>query len=304
MSSSGGSISSYIGSKWATLLVGALLASGGLAAAVVTGDAGECLASEDCFPKPQNTGLGATGIPDGTSLSSCGTDDTLSTNNEVVEGCEWTGTVTVTGSNVTIRDSRIHGRIHLPEADTTASYTIEDSEIGPDSGCFTFAQAVGVHRYTARRVYLHNVADGFRVAEDDVTIEDSFVSLCSTSGEHSDGVQGLGADRDNTINHNTIDQSALTADETAPVFFADGSSSVTLTDNLLIARSTSHPAIRLHDDATPDIGPWIATGNRIIGTVNNANTECGAGTTTWSDNRTVTIDGAYEITSTGSAVTC
>jgi hypothetical protein len=67
-------------------------------------------------------------------------------------------------------------------------------------------------------------------------------------------------------------------------------------------------SLRVHDDFNPDVGPWVVTGNRIVsgsytgGAVDTTNTNCS--TTTWSDNRLVTIDSSYRVTSLGSAVNC
>src|SRR4051794_16326263 len=52
-----------------------------------------------------------TGVPPGTTLRSCGGSATLGTSNQIIDGCTYTGDVTVTGSNVTIRNSRLYGQV-------------------------------------------------------------------------------------------------------------------------------------------------------------------------------------------------
>jgi hypothetical protein len=262
---------------------------------------GACLASANCFPKPTNTGLGATGIPAGTTLKSCGSSATLSTSNAVIDGCTYTGSITVTGTNVTIRNSRIYGSIRTAAGSANASFTIENSELGATSGCSSYEALIGVQNYTARRNYLHSNGDGFRVAGDNVTIEDNFVTLCSNAGDHSDGIQGYFGGLRVLVNHNTIDQRPA-ASVTAPIFFADDSESATVTNNLLLAINTSAYALRIHDDHAPDIGPWNITGNRMVGTKLTTNTECGASTTKWTDNRNVTVDKNYDIVTTSTSL--
>jgi hypothetical protein len=183
------------------------------------------------------------------------------------------------------------------------SYTIHDSLVGPPTGC-TNIEAVGVKNYTARRVRMRNVSDGFRVSGDNILIEDSFVFLCSKPGDHSDGVQGYFGGNNVTVRHNTIDQRNA-QDVTSPIFFADDSRSGRIENNLLMGGGYT---LRIHDDHSPDIGPWIITGNRIVngawknGPAYTTNTNCA--TTTWSDNRLVTIDSNYNVISTGGLVNC
>lgn len=265
---------------------------------------GACTASEDCYPKPPNSGPGSVGIPNGTTLKNCGNSTTITAANTVIDGCTYTGSLTIAANNVTIRNSRIQGSIRSQGSATKYHFTVEDSEIGPSSGCGSFEALIGVQNYTARRNYLHNNGDGFRVSGDNVTIEDNFVLLCSNAGDHSDGIQGYYAGRNITIDHNTIDQRPVKTGANADIFFADGSRSCTCTNNLLIAPSTNNLALRIHDDSTPDTGPWIITGNRLIGGKSTTATDCNAPTITWADNRTITLTTNYAIATKGNAVNC
>jgi hypothetical protein len=243
-----------------------------------------------------------TGVPPGTSLRSCGSGATLSTAGQVIDGCIYTGDVIVTANNVTIRNSEIRGKV---SRSNSGSFTIEDSTVGPTSGCSGADGQIQYSNYTARRVHVRNVGDAFRVSGSNVLIVDSFVGpMCSRSGDHSDGIQGYGGGNNVIVRHNTIDQRDA-QEVTSPIFFADNSRSAIIQDNLIMGGGYS---LRIHDDFNPDVGPWTVTGNRIVngswtnGPVATENTNCG--TTTWSDNRVVTIDGNYNILSLGGVVNC
>jgi len=250
------------------------------------------------YPTPATTG-----VPAGTVLTNCGGSVTLSTAGQVADKCLYTGDVEVTANNVIIRNSEIRGKIRRVNS---GSFTLEDSTVGPTSGCSNADGQIQYSNYTARRVRLRNVADGFRVSGSNVLIEDSFVMLCSKPGDHSDGIQGYGGGTNVTVRHNTIDQRQA-PDATAPIFFADLSKAATVTNNLIMGGGY---VLRIHDDNNPDVGPWVITGNRIVqgawmfGPVSTVNTQCTASSMTWSDNRLVTIDSNYNVLTTGSVVSC
>lgn len=256
-------------------------------------------ATEACalpkYPTPA-----CTGIPAGTNLSTVSGSVTLSTNGQVLDAKLVTGDVIVSANNVVIKNSEVRGRIRNTNGQ---SFTLQDSLVGPTSGCADI-EAVGYQNYTARRVQMRNVSDGFRVSGNDVLIEDSYIKLCSSPGDHSDGIQGYYGGTNVRISHNTIDQREA-RDVTSPIFFADNSESAIITNNLLMGGGFT---LRIHDDFTPDKGPWVVTGNRLVqnawdyGPASTSNTNCA--TTTWSDNRLVTINANYDITSTGATVSC
>jgi len=239
-----------------------------------------------------------TGVPAGTSLTTVSSANLSA--GQTLDSKLVNGDVTVSGANVIIKNSEIHGRVINSGG---GSFTITDSLVGPTSGCSNI-EAVGYSNYTARRVRMRNVSDGFRVSGSNVLIEDSYVLLCSNTGDHSDGIQGYGGGKNVVIRHNTIDQRPA-KDVTSPIFFADSSESAIVQNNLLAGGGYT---LRLHDDFDPDHGPWEATGNRIVdgawnnGPVLTTNTNCA--TTTWSENRLVTIDSNYNILTTGALVNC
>jgi hypothetical protein len=251
-------------------------------------------------PLPKYPTPSCTGVPAGTTLATVNGSVTLSTPGQVYENKKVSGSIQITAANVVIRNVEVTGRVYNSGNNT---FTVEDSTIGPVTGC-TNIEMMGYGNYTARRVHMRNAGDAFRVSGDNVLIEDSYASLCSVPGDHSDGVQGYFGGTNVIVRHNTIDQRGA-QDVTSPIFFADDSESAVVQNNLLAGGGYS---LRLHDDFNPDRGPWEATGNRIVqnsysyGPANNVGTNCA--TTTWSDNRLVTIDANYNILTLGATVGC
>jgi hypothetical protein len=243
-----------------------------------------------------------TGVPAGTALTTVNGDVTASTNGQVIDSKLITGSVFIAANNVVIKNSRIYGAILNSNGE---SYTVTDSEIGPLSGC-NGNVAMGYENYTATRLHVHNFGDGPRVSGNNVTVQDSYINVCSNPGDHADGVQGYQGGTNVHLTHNTIDERNA-VDVTAPVFFADNSQSAIVQNNLLAGGGYT---LRLHDDFAPDHGPWQATGNRIVnaawvyGPALTTNTDCNAATMTWSDNRLVTIDASYNVLTTGAQVNC
>jgi hypothetical protein len=249
-------------------------------------------------PLPKYPTPDCTGVLSGVKLAESGSV-TLAAG-QVLDGKKVNGDVTVSGNGAVIKNSDISGRIRNLKG---ASFTVQDTTVGPASGCSS-VEAVGYENYTAQRVLLRNVVDGFRVSGDNILIEDSFVVLCSHDGDHSDGIQGYYGGKNVVIRHNTIDQRPAES-VTSPIFFADGSESAIIQNNLLMGGGYS---LRIHDSFSPDHGPWAVKGNRIVsgtysyGPVTTAETDCSA--VTWTDNRLATIDSKYNIVSLGAAVNC
>lgn len=244
------------------------------------------------YPKP-----GCTGVPGGTELTTVSGNITLNAGEQLV-GKRVTGSVTVQGGNVLIKNSEIYGQINNWSGGPSATFTIQDSTIGAPSGC-NGDFAVGARNYAAIRVHVRNFGDAFRVSGNDVTIKDSFMKLCSNPGDHSDGIQGNYAGVNNLIEHNTIDQRFI-GDATSPVFWADESKDVRLVNNLLMGGGFT---IRLHDGGGSNM---VATGNRVVenswsyGPVYSSCSRINP----WSDNKFVTIDANYNITTVKDAFNC
>lgn len=249
------------------------------------------------FPNQSNTG--AIGH---TPSASCTTSPA---SGAVLSDCLYSGgaTITTSGAGATYRFSEFRGQVTHNGAGTL---TIESSNFGPASGCQTYDNSITGGNYTVRgsRFNTH-VSEGPRVADSNIDIEDNLIGpMCSNPGDHSDGVQGYFGGTNIKIIHNTIDQRTA-ADVTSPIFFADSSQSADVENNLVAGGGYS---LRLQDDFTPDHGPWLLIGNRIVdgawdfGPMDNVGTSFTA--QTCSDNRLVNIDSSYNVTSTGALVDC
>ena len=142
------------------------------------------------------------------------------------------GSLLITADNVTITNSQIDGQIIGVYDNKRYSFTVSDSTVGPTDRCDT-APGILDAGFTATRVHIRGHGDGFSVSGDNVTIKDSFILLCSNPGDHSDGIQTVGASKNLTFHHNTVDQRKAPS-HTAPVFLVDRTQGVTVTDNLLI----------------------------------------------------------------------
>jgi hypothetical protein len=251
-----------------------------VAAVVVVGLAGGGAA---CTPGPPPVGGGTrcplpayptaacTGVPAGTALTTHTGDLRITTPGQVVDGVRVTGSVDVRAHDVVIRNSEIRGRIINDFGGTRYRFTVEDSTVGSTTGCSSWGNgAVGISDYTARRVRIAGFPDGFRVAGSNIRIEDSFVTLCSANpDDHSDGIQayGAGGGTNIVIDHNTIDQRAVTnGAATSPIFVPnDGERqgnqdvTVTVTDNLLAGGGYS---LRVFGHL-PFSAPAV-TGNKVV----------------------------------------
>lgn len=268
---------------------------------VTTDLSGTCLASEDCFPKPSNTGAGATGIPPGhTPAGGCTTSPS---SGATVDDCLFTGevTITTTGSGATYRYSEFRARVTHAGSGTLI---IEYSTWAPTSCGGQGDSSITSANYEVRFSRFNpNVSEGPRIAGSNISIHDNFIgNMCANPGDHADGIQGFGGGTNVVIRHNTIDQRAASPNWTAPIFIADGSDAAHAEDNLLVGGTYS---LRLHNDDNTAASNWRAVGNRIVedeyefGPISTSNWNG-----TCSDNRLVTIDGSYNITSLGATQSC
>ena len=263
------------------------------------GDGGGGGSTGSC-PLPAYPKASCTGVPAGISLTTHSGDFSTSADNQVISGMRITGDVAIDHTNVTIRNSEIYG--HIKNFNGGGTFTVEDSLVGPPSGCTTDA-AIGNHSYTVNRVHLRGYAEGFRVEDaGDVTVRNSYVKFCNPNVDnHGDAIQGYLAGSNVIFEHNTVDMLDIpvaTDFITAVIFWSDSSgNNVTFKDNLISGGSYS---IRIHVGTGHTV-----TGNKVI---NNSwlygpvSSSCS--NITWNNNAIVEIDSNYNITNTVSQLNC
>jgi hypothetical protein len=200
---------------------------------------------ETCgWPGPANTGY-----PVGQTFTNTSTR-TISANNTVINGERITGNLTITGQNVTIKNSLIlysgsggggSGAIKILAG---GSATIDHVEINGQTAVHTCIWHEGAS-LTVKAVNCHNVEDGIFSWEsdngvdngngDNFTIEDSYIHDLggNESNGHLDGYQTEGA-KNGVIRHNTF---GISADASGAISIWDSlkSSNNILVENNLIS---------------------------------------------------------------------
>jgi hypothetical protein len=253
-----------------------------------------------CPPVPRYPTPACTGVPPRLKLKTINGDLNANRPGQRINGRHITGSLLISADGVTITNSRIDGQVtNGSSGPVSHSFTISDSTVGTSTAC-TLQTGISQSRFTATRVLVQGHGDGFGDAGDDILIQDSFVRLCGSENAHSDGVQGYQGGRNVIVRHNTIDQRAVPASgQTAPIFFSDGSKDATVLNNLLMGGSET---LRVHDGG----GHYVVRGNRVVKDAwiyGPVNSDCHA-ISAWSDNRLVTIDDSYRVTSLGAHLAC
>ncbi len=240
-----------------------------------------------------------TGVPAGTTLVAHSGDMVITTANTVVDKRKISGSVDVRAPGVVIKNSEIAGRVINDNTANHYVFSLENSTVGPATGCSTFtAGAIGTKNYTAKKVLLRGYVDGFRIAGGNVLIEDSYVKLCGNDpAYHSDGIQAYGAagGKNIVIRHNVIDQTGVNGEaQTAPIFVPnDGANQgnqnleVTVDNNVVAGGGYS---IRVFGDL-PFTAPSIS-GNKIVDKTfgyGPVDVNCSR-ISKWKDNAVVTYD--------------
>lgn len=143
----------------------------------------------------------STGVPDGVRLQPSDSL-TIEEDGAVVEGLDIRGTINVRADDVTIRNSRITssgGPITIRVRGS--NLLVEDVEI---DGNGRANPVIAFNDYTLRRVHIHNVQEGPRIAGGKVTIEDSFIErLVDLDDNHTDVIQVVSG-RDIVIRNNNL----------------------------------------------------------------------------------------------------
>jgi hypothetical protein len=207
------------------------------------------------------------------------------------------GDLLITANNVTIRNSKIDGGVLDEYANKHYSFTIADSTVGPARGCLT-SPGIGEANFTATGVLIRGHGDGFRDSGDNITIRDSYVHLCSKSGDHSDGIQTYMAGKGLVFDHNTIDQRDA-KDITAPIFLVDDHTvDVTVTNNLVMGGTYSIQLKNAH-------GTLVVRNNKLLNrswVYGPVDADCER--IDWSGNTLVTMDRDYRVISTVGPLPC
>ncbi len=260
------------------------------------GGGGSC--ALPAYPTPA-----CTGVPAGwTPRKTVDGDLKITKAGTVIEDHLVTGSITVQADNVTIRNTRVYGKVDNFIGDRIyGPLTMIGLEaVNPPGQEFTTSgeYAIGTASFTCRRCKIVNRIEGFRAGGSGsanfgpILIEDSFVQLavppglCASEDPHGDGIQGYGGPPI-TLRHNTIDQ-RLDDCPTAPVFIpaGQGNNGGAIDDNLLAGGGYS---LRLTG------GPFTSvTGNKIVqGTPAYGPVEVTCGEIDeWSGNALVTYDWA------------
>jgi hypothetical protein len=240
-----------------------------------------------------------TGVPAGWSPKRVHSGNyTASTPGQVIDGWRITGTLTIKASNVTVRNSEIYDHVWLASRDPYRGLLLEDTTVGPPTGASSWGHGlIGTHDYTARGVEVRNGADFGRVTGNNVLIEHSFFKAAQPGGcTHVDGVQGYFGGRNVILRHNTFDAKATCSN--SPIFFGDWSQEVRAYDNLV--RGGAH-SLKSNDDERVNM-LQVFHGNRIVdGSWDWSACDFHSGRYDLADNRLVTIDAGYRVTSIGSA---
>lgn len=251
---------------------------------------------------PRYPTAACTGVPAGWTPVTVHTGNlVVTTPGAVIQDHLVTGTIDVRAANVTIRRTRVYGRIDNFVTNTVyGRLLIEDSEVvNPPGQTYTSdtEYSIGVANYTCRRCKIVGKVEGWRMGAGSfpgagpIVIEHSYALLrvsremCDTIDPHGDGIQAYGSPVA-TIHHNTIDQRDDPC-PTGPIFIPDdGNAGGTVTDNVVAGGGWS---MRLAADSLT-----VVTGNKVVDRTwgyGPLDVDCSR-IGTWGGNATVTFDWA------------
>ena len=251
-----------------------------------------------------------TGTPAGwTAAAERTTDLVVATAGAVVEDVRMINAdIVVRAANVTIRRVELQGgRIYNDAGACANGLTIEDVSLIRAPGQTTRAtdpSAVGVGGYTARRVKIDGLPEGFRVGGRSagcgpVAIVDSFARVVrpDVCGDwHGDGIQGYDGPA-LTVTRVTLDLDETGCGGTAPFFYPSGQGNTSARINGLLVRGGGY-AFRL--GAPGSVANLnIVNGSWGYGPISVA---CAA-LSGWSAQR-VTVDAAYQVATVVGAQAC
>jgi len=302
-----------------------------------TGGGGGTQTGTSKCPLPAYPTPACTGVPAGTTFSkTINGDYTITTQGTVIDGWHITGDVEVNAANVTIKNSQIDGVIDNETScghNCTVHYgpwSITDSTVGPATGCDVNNQpAIGDSDYTALRVYTRGTTDAFHTGGNNISVSDSYSTVCFLpgpggpndieGGSHSDGIQNVCPIDDNgnptayctniTFTHNTVDNLGVPATFATNLGYPPSSpqdgvidGNVNVSDNLF--KWTGAYVMSLIWQRGPN---WTVHNNRVVNGIWTYGATDSSGTCShidWQGNTLVNIDSNYNITKTVGTLNC
>ncbi|MGH2976025.1 MAG: hypothetical protein ACRDLL_14330 [Solirubrobacterales bacterium] len=234
-----------------------------------------------CFPQPSSCGYPdatTTGVPAGTALTSS-SNVTLSSG-QIMRAKDVTGSVTVTGPNVTIEDSKIHtndggsGETAITLQNGATNFKLIRSEVygngsqtdAPESGVWNHYNNAGAQAIGS---YIHGSPDNWEGRVD--LVKDSYMIVdAQYSGAHSENIYICGSTA--IVEHSTLYNES---DETS-LIFGDGicgqGNTVSVTDSMLAGGG-----YMLEPNAKGVSAPVTITGNRVGRCLSSSQQDSGGG---------------------------
>jgi hypothetical protein len=167
-------------------------------------------------------GPGNTGIPAGTNLTVVRGNQTYSKKGQVISGLDIHGIVTITGANITFKNSIVRGPDSSPSCLTTGvikaqgtNTTVQDVEVSPTAATACM-DGVWTASATLVRLNIHGTVDGVK-ADGNTRIQDSYIHDLRTfahdpnqggGATHNDAVQSFGAGSNIYLVHNYLNVSS------------------------------------------------------------------------------------------------
>jgi hypothetical protein len=233
MSSSGGGISSFIGSKWGAVLAVVAIAAGAATIPAVTGTPGGCATSTanvpdgpdpwgGCFPGPSNTGPNATeasmsaysgpctitaaNVTIDSKVVNCSTLDIESTANGLMIKNSYLkgGVISFDGATFTVQDSYLDNAISYPACTAPSSCSAGLYACGdPNNG--TTECGVGYRNYTLVRTEIVNT-NRAAYCESTCTIQDNYFHGTNQWPDHTNlaHASSVRNEQNMTLTHNSL----------------------------------------------------------------------------------------------------
>jgi hypothetical protein len=228
----------------------------------------------NCMPNPSACGfpdVGNTGprVP-ASDLQVVNGNVTLDASGMVYENKDVRGCITVTGSNVTIRNVKVTCGSTYPISEAGApGLVVEDTEVDFGGNLFS---ASGGSDLRMSRVFFHNGSDCVTFG-DNITVEDSLCTLgpdadgdgwadnntfCNSTA-HFDGFQGTFSPNNAVLRHNTIRNACRQTSAILIGHVDPGSSDITMDNNLMAGGGYTVYC----EDLGRDVPRQILTNNRF-----------------------------------------